>query len=528
MSLTAKAAFNAGVQAFRKAEYNEAIAKFSDAIELGIQNHAVLDSRAAAYEKLGRYKEAMADSRKVIEQFPHLPHGYSRACRLLSSLDMHDKAVRLAQKAVGAVKPTDPNASKMQTILETALLAEHDHAQALKAKECHITKLPVELLALIFEDLVQHHGITPGVLIHVCRQWRTLVLGMSNLWCRLVLDHRGNKQEARTAFWLRHSKGKIRQLRVTTSKNFSECMLKLSPTGSYLDEIEFDFSSGEKMPPLFRFKADPIAFSWLVRAERTSAAMLRLPFEPKMTPFRISRLKLVGVDLIWNIEAQQLENLTSLTVENGNLMVSDLLGILERSPDIQTLEIQTGYENPMPEREEKLVLKSLTTLKILFQSSLLKYIETPSLQTLQFHATNLGKALQDLSPPNPPLVSFSALECTILKDSVLPLPDTLEKLRLTSLAYNVDQVVDALAMGQCPQLRELDLSNTCIGSGPIIRLIKARNWSEPAEGEGSPRIEILTMDRCDGITSESLPWIRSKVPRVSCVYESRNKGKRVR
>jgi hypothetical protein len=34
----------------------------------------VLDSRAAAYEKLGRYKEALVDSRRLIEQFPDLPH----------------------------------------------------------------------------------------------------------------------------------------------------------------------------------------------------------------------------------------------------------------------------------------------------------------------------------------------------------------------------------------------------------------------------------------------------------------------
>jgi regulator of sirC expression with transglutaminase-like and TPR domain len=44
------------------------------AISLGTQSHVALDSRAAAYEKLGRYKEALMDSRKVIEQFPDLPH----------------------------------------------------------------------------------------------------------------------------------------------------------------------------------------------------------------------------------------------------------------------------------------------------------------------------------------------------------------------------------------------------------------------------------------------------------------------
>lgn len=443
------------------------------------------------------------------------------------SLNKYDKAVAVAQKAVASIKADNPNSSKMKQLLENAVLARHDHEQALKAKECHITKLPVELLALIFEDLVQRHRMTPGVLAHVCRQWRTLSFSISNLWHRLVLEKRGNKQEARTEFWLRHSRGRIRQLRVATPKSFSECMAKLAPSATHLEDIEFDFSLGEKMPSHFRFKADPISFSWSARAER-STFMQRLPFEPKMNPFRISHLKIVGVDLYWGIEAQQLENLTSLIVENGNLMVSDLLVILERSPDIQRLEIQTGYENPMPEREEKLVLTSLTTLKVLFQSALLKYIETPSLQMLYFNATSLGKALQDLSPPNPPLVSFSALECTILRDSVLPLADTLEKLRLTSLAYNVDGIVDDLAQGKCPSLRELDLCNTSIGSGPIIRLIKARNCHTEDEADTNlAKLETLIIDGCENITSESLSWIRSKVPRVSCVYETKgSKGKR--
>jgi hypothetical protein len=88
----------------------------------------------------------------------------------------------------------------MQAVLEAALLAQHDHEQVLKAKECYITKLPVELLALIFEDVVQRRRTSPAALAHVCHRWRNLVLNMSSLWCRLVLDDKGNKQEARTEF----------------------------------------------------------------------------------------------------------------------------------------------------------------------------------------------------------------------------------------------------------------------------------------------------------------------------------------
>jgi F-box/TPR repeat protein Pof3 len=440
------------------------------------------------------------------------------------SLGKHDKAVALAQKGVAHVKPNDPKSSTMQAVLEAALLAQHDHEQELKAKECHITKLPVELLTLIFEDVVLRHRRSPAALAHVCHLWRDLALNMSSLWYRLVLDDKGNKQEARTAFWLRHSRGRIRQLRVTTEKKFSECMSKLAGNASpHLEEIDFELVDLATVPADFRFQADPISFSWTVRRTYNSETR-RLPFQPKEGFFRISELKIFGVDIDWQIEAQHLENLTNLVVETAKLQVFELLVILDHSPRIQTLEVQADDEYPVPERKERLVLASLSVLRLCVSSSLLRFIEVPALQTLRFEALHLGKALQDLSPPQPPLVHFSAVECSRSQDAILPLPDTLQTLRLTMLACNVDRVVDSLAAGKCLRLVELELSNTDIGSDSIIRLIKARNCLATGEDEDSSnpaKLKSLTMDHCDGISAESLPWIRSKVPRVSCIYESR-------
>jgi F-box/TPR repeat protein Pof3 len=410
----------------------------------------------------------------------------------------------------------------MQALLEAALLAQHDHEREINAKKFHITKLPVELLALIFEDVVQRHRTSPARLAHVCHQWRDLAFKMSTLWRRLVLDHKGSKQEARTAFWLRHSRGRIRQLRVTTPKNFGECMSKLADNASsHLEEIDFEFLFADSVPPYFRFQVDPISFSWSVRTCRNERPR-RLPFEPKMEPFRISELRITGVDLCWQIEAQQLENITTLVVDNANLQVSDLVIILDRSPHIQTLEVQTDTEVPLPKRKERLVLANLSTLKLLLSNALLQFIEVPALETLQFVGVQLGKALQDLSPPQPPLVCFCAIECATPQDAILPLPDTLQVLRLTSLSYNVNKVVESLVEGKCPRLIELDLSNTRIGSGPIIRLIKARNCFATGEDDNLSKpanLGLLTMDLCDRISTDSLPWIRSKVPRVSCVFE---------
>jgi F-box/TPR repeat protein Pof3 len=410
----------------------------------------------------------------------------------------------------------------MQAALEAALLAQHDHEQELKAKKCHITKLSTDVLALIFEDLVQHRRISPAALAHVCHLWRDLAFSMSSLWCRLVLDDKGDKQEERTAFWLRYSRGRIRQLRVTGERSFSECMNQMAGNSLYqLEEVDFKLRDLGTVPADLRIQADPISFSWTV-VHGTRNEIRRLPFEPKEGFFRISELKIFGVDINWQIESQHLKKLTTLVVDNAHLQLLELLTILDHSPHIQTLHAQIDDESPLPARQRRLVLACLSMLRLLISNALLRFIEVPVLQTLHLEVLHLEEALRDLSPPQPPLVYFGAVQCSWSEHAILPLPDTLQTLRLSSLAYNVDAVVDSLVAGKCPRLAELDLSDTQIASGPIIRLIVARNCLATGEDEDSSKpakLESLTLNRCEDISTISLPWIRSNVPRVSCVEQ---------
>ena len=49
----------------------------SQAIEKGGEHYNVYDSRAAALEKLGKFKQALRDTRRVIELAPEMRHvGY--------------------------------------------------------------------------------------------------------------------------------------------------------------------------------------------------------------------------------------------------------------------------------------------------------------------------------------------------------------------------------------------------------------------------------------------------------------------
>ncbi|CAG8780761.1 9315_t:CDS:1 [Acaulospora colombiana] len=139
----------------------------------------------------------------------------------------------------------------MQNLLDAALLAQHKHEQLMKEKQCNVTKLPFELLALIFEELVHTHFISPTKISLVCRQWRSIILDMPGLWNTLRLD--GKRAEWRTKWWMKHSQGRITNLVVHTSKNLEECLEKMgSRTTSQLEKVALDFKAvGENLPDFF-------------------------------------------------------------------------------------------------------------------------------------------------------------------------------------------------------------------------------------------------------------------------------------
>ncbi|PVF94627.1 hypothetical protein CPB86DRAFT_712788 [Serendipita vermifera] len=526
---TWKTAFDSGVKLFRDREYEKAIGKFSEAISLGAQGHVALDSRAACYENLEKYKEALIDSRKVISLYPELPHGYSRSSKILTRLGKHERAVALAKNALDRVKPDNTKAfNTMQNLLDAALLAQHKHEQLLKEKQCNVTKLPFELLALIFEQLVHIHLISPTKISLVCRQWRSIILDMPGLWNTLRLN--GKKAEWRTNFWMKHSQGRIANLVVHTSKNLEACIQKMGPnTTSQLEKVALDFKYvGENLPNFFRFEADPIVFMWTARRLFNDATR-RLPFEPKEEPFRMEELILVGIDLYWNIEVQQIQNLRVVCIQETNIPLPELLILLEKSPEIESLEVQVGSP-AMPSPEKRLVLPKLTTLKLMLDASLIQFIEFPALTS--FHATSidLGRALPMFSPAVPPLTMWRFQGCSKLQETVLPLPDTLTSLIVRGSSLDPDKLVDRLVAGECPNLTHFDISSSKVTTSPIIRLVKSRNSPDPnkdeSESKSRTKIQQLIMDGCSEIDSGVLGWLESRVPLMSCVYEKKTSKRR--
>ena len=102
---TASVSLSKGVALHYKNEYEEAIKKYDEAIELNPVFVEAYNSRGLAKEKLGRYQEAIADYNKVIELNPNHAIAYSNRGDEKYYLGKHQEAIADYDKAV----ELDPN-----------------------------------------------------------------------------------------------------------------------------------------------------------------------------------------------------------------------------------------------------------------------------------------------------------------------------------------------------------------------------------------------------------------------------------
>ncbi|KAG2033818.1 hypothetical protein BDR03DRAFT_901996, partial [Suillus americanus] len=90
-------------------------------------------------------------------------------------------------------------------------------------------RFPSELLSLIFvrclpeaEHLLPSSKLAPMLLTRICRRWREVAVGMSNLWCGVIVDI-DNEDQQRAAFcydaWLKRSRDRPLSLALKCFRN---------------------------------------------------------------------------------------------------------------------------------------------------------------------------------------------------------------------------------------------------------------------------------------------------------------------
>jgi F-box/TPR repeat protein Pof3 len=233
----------------------------------------------------------------------------------------------------------------------------------------------------------------------------------------------------------------------------------------------------------------------------------------------------------WENLAHSLPHLTHLTIAKTFLpSFRVLLELLSTTPYLQSLILQ-GL--PLGERHEgdldaPLDLSHLIELEIDVENApsynLAQYASFPNLRKLRLANTYARDFLETLATKHALALTELRIRNPIAMQQCNPirpfLRESLETLELSKTAIPAAEIVEDLAKGLCPRLTSLTLSNSLISEDPLIRLVKARN------GGDEQSLKTLIVDSCDNVNPDALPWLRSKVPVVSCVYMTKKQAKK--
>ena len=448
-----------------------------------------------------------------------------RASRLLTLLNQYDRALAMANAALQRVKPTDTRRKEeIQGLQEAAMIAKLRHEENVRAQICHIAKLPFELLALVFQEAVHVVGIHPFHLTHVCGHWRRVAMDMPSLWSTLTI--RNVPKVQKTLRWLQLAQHKLSSLHLNQVRDLQKLGPALTDSTKELDYLECYIGSCGDVSQLLQIH--PSARRMILRGQISFGSFLDIrPFVSE----RVEELRVEDVFVKWEVLAHNLPHLTHLTIVKGYLpFFGDLLLLLSSTPYLQTLILQgiplgDFYEGDLETAPD---LSHLVELDIDAENApfynLARYASFPNLRKLRLAntyardflesvATRHAVALTELRIRDP----MGMQQC----DSIRPfLGESLETLELSRTAIPTAEIVDDLAKGLCPRLTSLTLSNSLIHEDPLIRLVKARN------GGDERSLKMLIVDSCDNVNPDALPWLRSKVPVVSCIYMTKKQAKK--
>ncbi|KAJ8602796.1 hypothetical protein CTAYLR_002605 [Chrysophaeum taylorii] len=123
----AEAAKALGNKALQAKQYDEAVAHYTQAIELDPQQHTYYSNRAAALTSKGDYSAALSDAEKCISLKPEWPKGYSRKGAALHAMKRYEEA-KTAYEAGLTVAPQD--GALRQGLADVTKLVQNPFAKA--------------------------------------------------------------------------------------------------------------------------------------------------------------------------------------------------------------------------------------------------------------------------------------------------------------------------------------------------------------------------------------------------------------
>ncbi|KNZ55572.1 hypothetical protein VP01_2648g3 [Puccinia sorghi] len=227
--------FQRGIAAFKANHYPRAIQAFDQALKASSDDSSsltlkvnILDSRAAAKEKINDLKGSLSDSKKVIDLAPDSPKvhfsskliGYIRAARLFNKIHRFPASIKMFELAISRLSS---NPTKNSTLIQASLLQENLKTSLMSSSRfASLKKTPVRLL---LKSLSLNRLLCPfsarmpfEIFIHivscldipsrfrcmaVCTSWRQTILNTPKLWDTLSLTGHHQKLMTKAKYWLK-------------------------------------------------------------------------------------------------------------------------------------------------------------------------------------------------------------------------------------------------------------------------------------------------------------------------------------
>ncbi|ESK90443.1 f-box domain protein [Moniliophthora roreri MCA 2997] len=517
--------FKSAVAAFKQGRLEESLKLMSQALENGgNQQHIVYDSRAAVYEKMGKIREALMDAKDAIRLAPARWQSYTRAARLFLQIRRFDEARRMLDIALTKIPSDD-----QQNRATLASLGD-EIREARRRFSCHLAALPVELLAELFQYLVDKDAVSILMICRVCRHWRNIALNTSSLWQTLVLTNKSPIRKCRT--WIERSKGNILELQLRkTLLNVPDWKLN-HLMGIQWDQLrvfhleDLDFYPDEFLEATENLQLRPRLEELDVSDSGASPSRDILITRLGDTVQRLT-LQKVCVTLPFQFASN---SLVSLTLRDIPLHSMDAIyTVLENNPLLESLVLDTplgAFLNPPP---SKITLKHLHILESTGRTQMLfDYLNLPALRRVCVKQTiTIDPVLKCLlESGSRSMEELSIASCTLsntLMIDLLRANPLLESITLNYLASTSQAIIEALASSPldailCPALKNVDISHCPdVTTGPLMRLVKSRRLSVENGISDVQPIVTIKADGCPGIEASFLPWFRERVT-FSCVY----------
>ncbi|KAI0785060.1 hypothetical protein C8Q75DRAFT_735794 [Abortiporus biennis] len=563
MEQTWKDHFSLGVASFKAEKYEDAVSHFTKVIELGGNAHSVYDSRAAAYEKSGKVKEALRDSKMVVNLTPERWQGYARSARLFLSIGKYDAATTMIDMALQRLKDSESKRRPELLSLRDRISQSRDEAAELEHQRAsqnfyHFGKIPLEIASTIFNFVLEENHAYVVRLAQVCKNWRSAVLNTPSFWSILCITNHNPKRKAK--LWKARSKGKIEELQIHGFIPSLPLALEVLQDLSFdrLHSIVVDGAEAavlrQSLPAIF----SPQTFS---NIRSMTIANVTAHSNEDLTSFwehpmpNLENLKIIGIRVDWLHIIGHSTLLRNLQFKGpiGNTGFVDLLYFLKQNPRLKSLHFNPFVTSSLNRDEDRSELESVTapsleqlTVSRHFRWDFMGIVKMPCLQRLvieqpkftnipyqHFVTVGIASKLVEFK------LSMSYLDPVIA--SFLTSAAMLETLALTNIAdKSINNIVETLSqtVGEtsspqtivCPLLRHVDFSKCeYLMGGPVLRLVKAHLLSPPTNSNdcsssGITSLKSLKLDGCLSIDSQALPWLRANVPMVSCVYMTKKQA----